>query len=91
MKTHPFAIWPPAMLLMCDKIVYFASPFPPRFPCPLLISLLLSIRLSITQFFRKVTHHVSIKRDMSAVHKDTQSLQLQQELMRVSKSVVTEI
>ena len=27
---------------------------------------------------------------MSAVHKDTQSLQMQQELMRVSKSVVTE-
>jgi len=35
----------------------------------------------------KVTHHVSIKRDMSAVHKDTQSLQMQQELMRMHQSL----
>lgn len=35
-------------------------------------------------FDRKVTHHVSIKRDLSAVHRDVQSLQMQQELIRVN-------
>ncbi|XP_065059592.1 high affinity cAMP-specific and IBMX-insensitive 3',5'-cyclic phosphodiesterase 8B-like [Rhopilema esculentum] len=35
----------------------------------------------------KVTHHVSIKRDMSAVHRDVQSLQMQQELSRMQQSM----
>eukprot|EP00795_Rhopilema_esculentum_P005879 gene5879-11206_t len=36
----------------------------------------------------KVTHHVSIKRDMSAVHRDVQSLQMQQELSRAELKVL---
>ena len=38
-----------------------------------------------------MTHHVSIKRDLSAVHRDVQSLQMQQELIRVSFSLFVEI
>eukprot|EP00794_Sanderia_malayensis_P009997 gene9997-11019_t len=36
----------------------------------------------------KVTHHVSIKRDLSAIHRDTQSLQMQQELLRMQQCTV---